>query len=200
MRYLSYQTMIVTTLTQIFFASRLWAYGRDFRVMVPLGLLILTTFVFGIWSTIDAWTLESNGKGSEIYRVFTTWKSLTVGTDLTISIYLCFLMIRRRSGIKSTDSFMNLIMLYGVASGALSSVLAVINLVADDTLSFRDTLLVAPLYPPVMVCAVLANLHLRSSLRPPTTQPGQVISLTPVHGFSSMFGNDSATTHPGSQR
>ncbi|KAF8313697.1 hypothetical protein DL93DRAFT_1161416 [Clavulina sp. PMI_390] len=132
MRWVSTHRLITTTLSQLFFAGRLWSYGRDLRVILPLAIVIMTTTAFGIAESDKTWHLEYTGSLSLFYWSQTAWNISIVATDLFISLYLLCLMLRRRSGFKSTNSILNLIIIYGVTTGVVSSVLALIGLVSNE--------------------------------------------------------------------
>ncbi|KAF8304823.1 hypothetical protein DL93DRAFT_414815 [Clavulina sp. PMI_390] len=116
---------LVTTLYQIFFTVRLWLYGRDLRFVVPLVLFVATTAGFGIFNAWYAWN-----RFAEFWWQKTAVYALILITDILLSGYLAFLMFRPRSRFKSTESMMYLIMVYGVATGAITSVLALVGLIS----------------------------------------------------------------------
>ncbi|KAF8313714.1 hypothetical protein DL93DRAFT_2228456 [Clavulina sp. PMI_390] len=75
---------------------------------------------------------------------------------------------------------MNLITLYGVATGGLSSLLALAGLIFNQVKSYPGLFVTTTWGPAITICAVLANLQVRSSLRAliPTEQS------IPVPSFS----------------
>ncbi|KAF8318017.1 hypothetical protein DL93DRAFT_493006 [Clavulina sp. PMI_390] len=118
-------TMLITTLTQIIFASRLWAYGRNLRMIMLVGVSITATLGLGIADSIYLWC-TSNPQLS--YWTQTAWDVLIVFTNVVISAYLSYLMWRLNTGFRSTNSIMNLIRLYGILNGAINSAIGVLCL------------------------------------------------------------------------
>ncbi|KAF8318025.1 hypothetical protein DL93DRAFT_492072 [Clavulina sp. PMI_390] len=124
LHYLGVHWMLTTTLTQMYFASRLGAYGQDPCVTFLLVVLISITLAFGIYTN----KIESHQNSSAGWPQ-TVWNSLIAVTDTFMASYLAYLM-RKKHGFGSTNSMMKLITLYGVTTGAASSVIAVFFLIS----------------------------------------------------------------------
>ncbi|KAF8304830.1 hypothetical protein DL93DRAFT_415295 [Clavulina sp. PMI_390] len=164
-RWLAPHKTIVTAVYQIFFAMRLWSYDRDLRMIIPLGGLILTTLGLSIMGCIHVWQILPLASTSYFWWEQSACYALIVAIDLFISSYLVFLMLRKKNGFKSTNSIIHLILLFGVTTGAVSSIFAVVGLISNQVGWFRGIIATSVWSPVIMVCAVLANLHLRSALR-----------------------------------
>ncbi|KAF8312984.1 hypothetical protein DL93DRAFT_2228787 [Clavulina sp. PMI_390] len=181
-QYANAQMLIVSTTAYTFFAIRLWGFGQDIRVIAPLVLLITTTFelnvVFGAVTTVWAFRAKSvESTTSFSYWGVTVFSALLVATDSTISAYLSYLMTTQKRGLlKSTHSTVNLISLYGVATGAVSSSFAIMLAISYHLEWIAGILLFSSSAPPITVCAVLANLHMRSALRGLTTNTQLITS------------------------
>ncbi|KAF8300422.1 hypothetical protein DL93DRAFT_577170 [Clavulina sp. PMI_390] len=160
--YLGTHKMLINTLTQIFFASRLWGYGREPLIMVFLGILIAANIVMAIVNTVESWR---NTTGKVSTWSVTPWNVLIVVTDIVISIYLSYLMRKRRSGFRSTDSMLTSLTLYGVANGAISSAIALLVFVGNQIGVVTININILLWSSPLLICVVLANLHLRNALR-----------------------------------
>ncbi|KAF8308348.1 hypothetical protein DL93DRAFT_2171198 [Clavulina sp. PMI_390] len=193
LRYLGNQQLIVTTLTHLFFASRLWSYRPEVLAMLPLIICIVATFAIGVANDI-ALTVDPIHGDSVASTLVTVWNVLIVATNLFISLYLVFVMTKQRSAVKSTNSVMNRIALYGVGTSVLSSVLAVFTLVTVNISWLAALLLVIPWSSAVMICVVLANLHMRTSLRA-RFPVDQSIELTTIRGPSGV-DDERSITHP----
>ncbi|KAF8312985.1 hypothetical protein DL93DRAFT_1213814 [Clavulina sp. PMI_390] len=133
-RYTTIHILIVSTTAYIFFAIRLWAFGHDLRVMIPLALLIAASFSVGAVTCV--WALQP--KSIEDTSVFSYWGvsvfyGLLVATDSTISVYLSYLMLAQKRRIQTSSSTMNLIMLYGVTTGAVSSFFSIMLVISYHT-------------------------------------------------------------------
>ncbi|KAF8313715.1 hypothetical protein DL93DRAFT_1163365 [Clavulina sp. PMI_390] len=142
--YIATHRLITTTLTQVFFAGRLWAYGLHVWMMVPLGIMVVATLGIGIAENYNAWHLQPGSK-LFVWSV-SAWNSLM-------------------SGFRSTNSVIRMITLYGVASGTINSLLALGSLIFNQIECFSGQFLTIAWPPVITICAVLANLQVRSSLR-----------------------------------
>ncbi|KAF8308298.1 hypothetical protein DL93DRAFT_2171155 [Clavulina sp. PMI_390] len=193
-QYMGNQQLIATTLTHLFFASRLWSYGRGFLAMLIVATLIVGTLAVGI--TNDVFVSMSDWGEHAVGTVLATvWNSMIVATDTFISFYLIYIMTKQRSAVKSTNAVMRRITLHGVATGVLSSVLAVFVLVAVNLSWIPATMLMIPWSSATLVCVVLANLHLRTALRA-RFPVDQSIMLTTVRDPSGVDGSERAMTSP----
>ncbi|KAF8312449.1 hypothetical protein DL93DRAFT_1305080 [Clavulina sp. PMI_390] len=166
--------------------------------MIPVAVLMTITLAFGIFvdyhSYTDQFTVanpDSLGHWSVI-----VWNSLVVVTDLTISVYLSYLMMRKRSGIRSTNSIMNLVMLYGLATGMVSTVLAIAIVLAYKQAWISGIGLFGTCGPPVTICAVLANLHMRSGLRLREARDASIPTSFSIPGLSHLFRSRSQQMLP----
>ncbi|KAF8312450.1 hypothetical protein DL93DRAFT_2168334 [Clavulina sp. PMI_390] len=124
------------------------------------------------------------------------WNSLVVVTDLTISVYLSYLMMRKRSAIRSTNSIMNLVMLYGLTTGMVSTVLAITIVLAYKQAWISGIALFGTCGPPVTICAVLANLHMRSGLRSREARDARIPTSFSIPGLSQLLRSRSQQILP----
>ncbi|KAF8319300.1 hypothetical protein DL93DRAFT_2225243 [Clavulina sp. PMI_390] len=169
--------VVVAFAVQSFFLLRYWSVSRNLFVTIPLSLSVLLDFAFGVYcvwrsyrtpqSSIAA--LESQG------WAFTVWLALAAASDVILAISLAFEMRKRRTGHHRTDSVLNRLALYGVATGAITATVVIILLflfvVADRVEIFL--LFVIPLGA-VYIVTLLSNLHLRISLRTALEAPSNV--------------------------
>ncbi|KAF8304826.1 hypothetical protein DL93DRAFT_415136 [Clavulina sp. PMI_390] len=160
--------LVVTTLYQIFFTLRLWSsFGISKHSYYPLPQLLHCGFCFFLLSVNvhHVWRIPVNIQYATFWWEKSAWNGAIAVTDILLSAYLAFLMLRRRNGFKSTRTIMQLITIYGVATGGLSAILAIVTLISGQLDWLGGIYATATWAPAVMICAIMANLHLRSSLR-----------------------------------
>ncbi|KAF8312448.1 hypothetical protein DL93DRAFT_2082012 [Clavulina sp. PMI_390] len=174
-----------------FFASRLWSFGKDIRAMIPLGALITTTSAFGLFVNYRSYVdkFSADDPASLGHWSITVWNSLIVVTDSTISIYLSYLMTRKKSTVSSTNSIMKLVMLYGVATGVVSTMLALAIVLAYKKAWYGGVALLSTCGPPINICGVLSNLHMRSGLRAREARNVTIPFSFSIPGLSQLFGS-----------
>ncbi|KAF8289525.1 hypothetical protein DL93DRAFT_2103568 [Clavulina sp. PMI_390] len=169
--------LIATTLVHLFFASRLWLYSRGLLALLTSAILIIGTLANDI-----VFSKSRFGEHSAVTKLATIWNSMIkVGTDLFISIYLIYIMMKQRSAVQSTNSIMRRIILHGVATGVLSSVLALFVLISVNLSWIPASLLMIP-----------TSLHMRPALRA-RFPIDQSIMMTAVRDPSCIGGSARAT-------
>ncbi|KAF8318008.1 hypothetical protein DL93DRAFT_2095553 [Clavulina sp. PMI_390] len=133
----------------------------------------LSTSALGIANSEDTWR-STGGDGS--YWTQTAWNISIVVTDIVISGYLSYLMRKRRTGFRSTNSMTTLITLYGVTNGAVSSAVALVAFLGNQLVNVDMSINIALWSPPLMICVVLAN-ALRALVPPDESIPMPSFSL-----------------------
>ncbi|KAF8302000.1 hypothetical protein DL93DRAFT_2233670 [Clavulina sp. PMI_390] len=97
------------------------------------------------------------GEHSAVTTLATVWNSMTVATDLFISIYLTYMMKKQRSAATSTNSVMKRIILHGIATGVLSSVLALFVLIVVNLSWIPASLLIIPWSSATLISVLLTK-------------------------------------------
>ncbi|KAF8318015.1 hypothetical protein DL93DRAFT_490930 [Clavulina sp. PMI_390] len=75
-RYLGTHRVFITSLTQTYFAFRLWSYAQDRCMSLLLGVLTTTTLALGIANSIDTWQTSDDGYS---HWTQTAWNISIVG-------------------------------------------------------------------------------------------------------------------------
>jgi len=119
---------------QLFFLNRIWFFCRKNYFVVGFILAIcITTLVLDIMVTVRIMTnksVEEFGKGkAEIIAVFTTGAA----ADMLIAGLLCHYLRRDDSAFEPTKSVIATVIQYAVATGILTSALALSSIVAYFT-------------------------------------------------------------------
>ncbi|KAF8304829.1 hypothetical protein DL93DRAFT_2090075 [Clavulina sp. PMI_390] len=130
LRWMAPHKLIVTAVYQIFFTIRLWSYGRNVLIIMILGLLIVATSVLSVMACYHVWHIEPFVQTSYFWWEQTACSTLIVATDVLLSFYLAVVMLKQRNGFKSTNSILYMITLFTVATGAVNSIFALVNLIS----------------------------------------------------------------------
>ncbi|RPD75847.1 hypothetical protein L226DRAFT_390396 [Lentinus tigrinus ALCF2SS1-7] len=116
-------------LVEIFFGRRLWLVGRQFRPIVAFALLLDVSF-FACFLALDiiGATARTNDEFFK-HSYFSTIGAGLIGSgDLMVTSCLIYVLRTSRTGIRSTNSQLDLLIRYAVGTGFLICVLNVLIL------------------------------------------------------------------------
>ncbi|EMD41296.1 hypothetical protein CERSUDRAFT_109894 [Gelatoporia subvermispora B] len=160
-------TISIGVLVQSFFAYRVWyTSGRQFIIPLTIVCLTLATFSLGIFYAV---TGQRNPVVEEIAKI--TWAtvaslSCSMAADFLITGSLVYYLHRHRSGLRRTDKLINVLIVYTVNTGLLTSIAAMCTIILSKTLvgtqwQVIPYFLVSKFY----VNSTLATLNAREKLR-----------------------------------
>ncbi|KAF8310584.1 hypothetical protein DL93DRAFT_2169627 [Clavulina sp. PMI_390] len=157
-------TIISSLIAQSFFTYRLWSLSR-YRVYIGIiASLILVNFGVALSDNLNDY-LGRPPEGAHYLNkviVITTFSSVI---DLAIASGVVIIMRKQRTGFVQTDRIVSWIILYGVASGVLTSLFALAILVMNLAGDGRNAVGVAMFFGGVYIASALAHLHSRAGLR-----------------------------------
>ncbi|TBU39312.1 hypothetical protein BD309DRAFT_443287 [Dichomitus squalens] len=189
---------IIIGLTQGFFARRAYVFGKKYRAWIRLvAVLMFLAFGFSIGQTILRISffvalLKRVAPGStcvgllmplrhgKISATRTPWlepcaTGIAIVEDVIMTTVLILALHHSRSGIKSTDSLLNRVILYAITTGMLTSgcmiLLFVTNLAFPDDIIYVGVSFVAT---KLYTNSLLAALNTRQSLRDVAFHPSGV--------------------------
>ncbi|KAF8337190.1 hypothetical protein F5887DRAFT_1283008 [Amanita rubescens] len=112
------------------FTMRIWLLTRrNYLLVGVIAFASLSTFVFGIAFAISGFSIGTFANLHSIsYLLYAAFAS-AVAADVSIAISLCVSLSKRRTGFKRTDSLLNVLMLYSINSGLLTSLCSIASLV-----------------------------------------------------------------------
>ncbi|OCH90220.1 hypothetical protein OBBRIDRAFT_835207 [Obba rivulosa] len=159
---------IIELIVRSIFCFRLWKLvNNNVFLVLPMFLLSLLEFAGGITFT---------AKGSKIHGEFAHFNSFSwvvyvslasgVIADILIATLQSYMLWRRRTGIKRTDSIVRLLMLYSVNTGLLTSLCAIACFATFATMN--DNFVYIAFYhllPKLLLNSLLATLNARQHLR-----------------------------------
>ncbi|EMD41628.1 hypothetical protein CERSUDRAFT_120642 [Gelatoporia subvermispora B] len=157
-------TTTITSLVQCFFAKRLWVLNRKHTPVV----------IFVIMLSIAQWGLALSYmiKGTHLETLVSITRlsaaSIACGAtaDLLISISLCHFFYRNRTGVKSTDKVLHVLIIYAINTGLLTTLFAICTVTLEVSLlgTQWDTIPYFSLSK-CYVNSVLATLNARTKIR-----------------------------------
>ncbi|KAM5535796.1 hypothetical protein V8D89_010519 [Ganoderma adspersum] len=118
-------TYLIGTLTQCFFAHRLWALSRG-NVPLVSTIVALSLVSFGIAIVICVRNYKypevSSLASFEMRFLIGLSNGLSVPCDVLITAALSYYLHSKRTGFKRTDSIINRLIIYAVNRGALTAI------------------------------------------------------------------------------
>ncbi|KAF8294529.1 hypothetical protein DL93DRAFT_2173976 [Clavulina sp. PMI_390] len=184
---------VVGFAVHLFFLSRYWSVSRNAPVTMLLGALALSTFGSALYVVFRSYQLSSAiAVFQEELSASKLWLSFSAATDVTLAAALAVEMRRQHTG---TDSVLNRLAIYGIATGGVTATVVVVELfmtlVAHRYEGF--TLIVSPLGS-LYITTFLAGLHTRWTLRT-FIQPGSIeLSTNVPRTFGAPPQNMAVTT------
>jgi len=155
------------TLIRCFFSYRIWKLSNSGWLMVLVLVNTAIIWANGLVSSVKTSFLKSL---SDLYTIswLVKWQyAASAGTDVLITLILCFLLFKMRTGFKRTNDTVNTLMVYAINTGALTSVLSIACMIAflvsPTTYVWMGILFTLPKF---FLNALLATLNARHRLEP----------------------------------
>lgn len=176
---------MVSFISQCFFTTRIWILTHKWYLASPIAILALINIIAGITQT----TLS--GIGGTFSNLINTEKvtslqaAATAACDLLITATLCWILNKKRTGIKMTDTLLDNLIILAINRGAVTSLAALFNLILfvwrPDAMIFM-----VPLLPSCQfyVLSVVGSLNSRRSLRD-NGRDAVTLPLEPMSGSGS---------------
>ncbi|KAI0716332.1 hypothetical protein C8Q76DRAFT_723759 [Earliella scabrosa] len=123
-------TATTTFIAHCFFTNRIHGLSNGrWIITAPLLTLALARLVSGLVTTGEMGRLRDFGLMLEHYEyLLTLGLAIATATDVLITIFMCFYLRRRRSGLSRTDRVVNELTLFAVETGMLTSLTTVLSL------------------------------------------------------------------------
>ncbi|KAI0045136.1 hypothetical protein FA95DRAFT_166694 [Auriscalpium vulgare] len=154
---------LVAVLVQGFFVSRIYRLSKK-GIVLTLGLTVL---VLGQFATCILFCAHSfNMKPLILKNLLFAINAMTVAADLAIACALCCLFHKSRTGVKTSDTIINRLIIFTVTTGLLTSLDAIGSLAA--VAASPNTLIYMPFcfaLCRLYVNSLLATLHARTRFR-----------------------------------
>ncbi|KAI0311299.1 hypothetical protein OF83DRAFT_770714 [Amylostereum chailletii] len=124
-------TALIIVSVHLFYARRLWILSEK-NVLLVSVVVILAVLNFGFEMAVMALTFKYRAFSEFHARdtpYFVAALALAAADDILIAASMTVILNRKRSGWKSTDTLVNKIVLYSIATGAITSVFDILILV-----------------------------------------------------------------------
>ncbi|KAM5544673.1 hypothetical protein V8D89_001571 [Ganoderma adspersum] len=109
--------------TQSFFIRRVWILGRQYRYFLAVAVaLCFVEMGFFIAATIKAFTIPTFKEYEHATWLVSTGSTMAVSSDVMITAMLIFALRRSRTGIKRTDSMLDVMIMYSINTGLLTGI------------------------------------------------------------------------------
>ncbi|KAH9902465.1 hypothetical protein C8Q73DRAFT_633999 [Cubamyces lactineus] len=153
-------TGVVAVVSQCFFAHRVWLVGPQFRPLVLISVSLLLKH--DVAATIETYVRPLYRSYWSVTWVFSASFGVAIVVDSVLTGTLITILHRSRTGIKRTDSMIDLLIVYSVNTGRIFNILTfTFALVYPDNIIYGGFAIVtAKLY----ANSVLAALNARKSL------------------------------------
>ncbi|KAI0648702.1 hypothetical protein C8Q79DRAFT_464516 [Trametes meyenii] len=116
--------------TQSFFVRRVWLIGHRFRpLMIFAVILCVVELAFLTASSIEALIIPTFEEYRRVTWLVSTGSSMATAADLLLTTILIYSLHRSRTGIKRTDSMIDVMIVYSVNTGLLTGILNVLTLI-----------------------------------------------------------------------
>ncbi|KAH9886307.1 hypothetical protein C8Q73DRAFT_716341 [Cubamyces lactineus] len=121
---------VVMLAAQSFFARRVWILGRGFRpLVVVVSVLCVAEFAFFAAASTEAFTQYSFAKFSHYTWLVSTGFTLAMAADWVLMFVLIYILHSNRTGFQSTDSMIDLMILYTVNTGVLTGIVDLLSVI-----------------------------------------------------------------------
>ncbi|KAI1785107.1 hypothetical protein LXA43DRAFT_1039677 [Ganoderma leucocontextum] len=115
--------------TQSFFVRRVYVLGRGYRIFVALAVfLCFIEMGFFIAATTEAFIIPTFGGFTHVTWLVSTGSTMAVTSDVIITTMLIFALRRSRTGVKRTDSMLDVMIMYSINTGLLTGVFNLLSL------------------------------------------------------------------------
>ncbi|KAJ3505852.1 hypothetical protein NMY22_g17435 [Coprinellus aureogranulatus] len=118
-------------LSNSFYISRLWIIGmRNFVFLAVISALMLTRFSFQMALTVMANKYHVISEFRNYYWMVQAYCGASLAADVLLAVFFCWTLHKRRTGYARTDSKIDLLMIYSINTGSLTSVLCLLSLMS----------------------------------------------------------------------
>ncbi|KAF8310768.1 hypothetical protein DL93DRAFT_2169489 [Clavulina sp. PMI_390] len=170
--YFGTHTTVSAVIVQLFFLWRYWSVSRNLPITILLTLLVAFTLGFAIFLVVRSYQFSDSALTTLEAEVWasTLWLSFSAVADAMLAIALAVEMRkqpeREPSNLLRTDSLLNQLALYGVATGAVTASAVIAELFLCSVVHIYEGLILIGLpLGSLYIATFLANLHTRSYLR-----------------------------------
>ncbi|KAJ7774313.1 hypothetical protein DFH07DRAFT_125643 [Mycena maculata] len=207
---------LITFVAQIFYAHATWKVTVNKTITFCIGLLAVVCLALGIVTTVDIFTIPFTIGTRRFLIISGCVQGFAALNDVLIVAGMCYHLQRNRSGLPSTNQFVDTLILYTVSRGILTAATQILFLITN--VAFPGNTYYQPFHQAVgklYVNSVLATLNVRHTFQQKSdvqygTGPGfafvhegtgQSLSVGPQHSNISLdVSNTNSPDHENRQR
>ncbi|EIW52927.1 uncharacterized protein TRAVEDRAFT_75155 [Trametes versicolor FP-101664 SS1] len=122
-------TGAVILASQSFFLRRVWKIGRQFRPLVAVAaILLLGEFGFATAVTVDTFIHPTLHNSSQAW-MNSAGVGMAVLADTLLTAALIFSLHSSRTGVRRTDSIIDLLIMYAINTGLVTGIMNLLSLI-----------------------------------------------------------------------
>ncbi|KAJ7780764.1 hypothetical protein DFH07DRAFT_439326 [Mycena maculata] len=183
---------------QMYFAYCIYALSPKYKIMpMFIAALALLQIGAGLAQTIITTELGSFTLLDKTKRITTLQAASAFACDVSITACLCYTLNGKRTGLKSTNSLLNTLMIIAVNRGMLTALSAALNIILFLSIPntfwfFLGLILSGKLYMNSMLATLNTRQHIRGRLNEDSAGPWNSIH---IRNLSSNRNTNSGGTN-----
>ncbi|KAI0750025.1 hypothetical protein C8Q80DRAFT_1269811 [Daedaleopsis nitida] len=149
----------IIIVSQSFFAWRVFLVGPRYKVLVFVAMtLLIGELAFFAAATIETFIIPTFAGFEHLTWLISTGSAMAVTADLLLTSVLIVTLHRSRTGIKRTDSIIDLLILYAISTGLLTGIFNILSflftvLYSDNLIYVAFAVIVTKLYANTLLVA-----------------------------------------------
>ncbi|KAI0767689.1 hypothetical protein C8Q74DRAFT_971679 [Fomes fomentarius] len=191
-------TILIATITQLYFAQRLWYVSKNKYLTGGIVSLSLCALGPGIALTVHLFThTDIFSLGSIEIRILAGFANgLSAICDIVVAAGLCIYLRAGKSGFSRTNNMIDRLMIYAIQRGALTAICQACHMITTVALPGRFIFLPFAFLQGKLYCnTLLATLNVRNSLK--ISGSGVAAMEAGSHVLASMPRNGSSRHNHG---
>ncbi|KAI0739921.1 hypothetical protein C8Q80DRAFT_203312 [Daedaleopsis nitida] len=120
--------------SQVFFVRRVYLIGRRYRFLAIIALLIIVTIAFDIAATVVGLQVKAFTEITRVGWLIAVGSMSIIAGDICLTLALILTLRQSRTGLKSTDSLIHVIVIYTINTGLLNGTLTLLLFVLNVAL------------------------------------------------------------------
>ncbi|KAJ7643119.1 hypothetical protein DFH06DRAFT_602544 [Mycena polygramma] len=160
-------TNFIVLIVELFLARRVYILSNKNKLLTGIIVILsFTYFGFELAVQVRTFQLKKISLFFEFQWIASVGLACAAAADLIIAASLCFYLLRSRTGIKTTDTMVNRLILYAMNTGLLTAIIVLVDMICfltmpKNLIHIAFNLVVGKLY----TNSLLATLNFRDTIR-----------------------------------
>jgi len=168
---------------------------KNLPLVAVLAAFIMAGFVSSIVFAAKALPMSTFVELTTLRPLSVTVNALGAASDVLITVVLCTLLHRARTGIRSSDTMINILIAFSVQTGMLTSLCAIASLIAITALPNSFIYICFYFFMGRLYCnSLLATLNVRGTIRE-RAHDSRGMSLHPMGSSSASSSGNRREIH-----